>query len=85
MHEGHFGDVRLDGLALVAPGEFASSMWAENTDSLMSVMSYADAKGTPSQRDALEHIFRGDVRGWPGTFVSLICDVREGRYAPIKR
>lgn len=83
VHEGHFEDVRLDGLAVVALGEFAGNMWEENTDARMSVMFYIDAEGTRAQRDALEEIFRGNVGGWPGTFGSLIGEVREVRYAPI--
>ncbi|MEV7279875.1 DUF1326 domain-containing protein [Streptomyces sp. NPDC093111] len=83
VHEGHFEDVRLDGLAVVALGEFAGNMWEENTDARMSVMFYIDAGGTRAQRDALEEIFRGNVGGWPGTFGSLIGEVREVRYAPI--
>ncbi|MEU2233884.1 DUF1326 domain-containing protein [Streptomyces vietnamensis] len=83
VHEGHCGDVRLHGLEVVALGEFAGNMWAESTDSRMSVMFSIDAKGTAARREALEEIFRGNVGGWPGTFGSLIGDVREVRYAPI--
>ncbi|MFJ9432625.1 DUF1326 domain-containing protein [Streptomyces sp. NPDC101490] len=83
IEEGHFEDERLDGLTVVALGEFSGNMWEENTQSSMRVMFYIDAKGTPSQRDALEEIFRGNVGGWPGTFGSLIGEVREVRYAPI--
>ncbi|WP_374115707.1 DUF1326 domain-containing protein [Streptomyces sp. NK15101] len=59
VREGHFGDVRLDGLGVVALGEFAGNMWAEKNDSRMSVMFSIDAKGTAAQREALEEIFRG--------------------------
>ncbi|MET9955394.1 DUF1326 domain-containing protein [Streptomyces sp. NPDC006339] len=83
IHEGHYGNERLDGLGVVALGEFAGNMWADDTDATMTVMFYIDAKGTPAQRDAMEEIFRGNVGGWPGKFGSLISDVREVRYAPI--
>ncbi|MEU7019175.1 DUF1326 domain-containing protein [Streptomyces sp. NPDC048717] len=83
IHEGHFDDVRLDGLGVVALGEFAGNMWEKDTDTRMSVMFYIDAKGTQRQRQALEEIFRGNVGGWPGTFGSLIGEVREVRYAPV--
>ena len=83
IHEGHFGDVRLDGLGVVALGEFAGNMWVDDPDATMAAMFYIDAKGTPAQRDALEEIFRGNAGGWPGTFGSLISDVRSVQYAPI--
>ncbi|MFI1828223.1 DUF1326 domain-containing protein [Streptomyces sp. NPDC020412] len=84
IHEGHFGDVRLDGLGIVALGEFAGNMWVDDPDATMTAMFYIDAKGTQEQRDALEEIFRGNVGGWPGKFGSLITEVRDVQYAPIR-
>ncbi|MGW6457945.1 DUF1326 domain-containing protein [Streptomyces sp. NPDC055078] len=84
IHEGHFGDVRLDGLGVVALGEFAGNMWVNDPDATMTAMFYIDAKGTPAQRDALEEIFRGNTGGWPGKFGSLISEVRSVQYAPIR-
>ncbi|WP_079036311.1 DUF1326 domain-containing protein [Streptomyces silaceus] len=84
VHEGHFGDVRLDGLGVVALGEFAGNMWVGDPDATMKVMLYIDAKGDRAQRDALEQIFAGHVGGWPGQFGSLIGELREVRYAPVR-
>ncbi|MEV5978341.1 DUF1326 domain-containing protein [Streptomyces sp. NPDC052114] len=84
VHEGHFGDVRLDGLGVVALGEFAGNMWVGDPDATMKVMFYIDAKGDQDQRDALEQIFAGHVGGWPGQFGSLISELREVRYAPVR-
>ncbi|WP_244502288.1 DUF1326 domain-containing protein [Streptomyces oceani] len=83
IHEGHLGDVRLDGLGVVALGEFAGNMWVGDPDATMTVMFYIDAKGDQRQRDALEAIFRGNMGGWPGKFGALISEVREVRYAPV--
>lgn len=83
VREGHLQNLRLDGLSVVALGEFAGNMWVGDPDATMTVMFYIDEKGTPAQRDALEQIFRGTLGGWPGTFGSLISEVREVRYAPI--
>ncbi|MET9294653.1 DUF1326 domain-containing protein [Streptomyces sp. NPDC003077] len=84
IHEGHFGDLRLDNLGVVALGEFAGNMWVGDPDATMKVMFYIDEKGSQAQRDALEEIFRGNVGGWPGKFGSLISEVRDVRYAPIR-
>ncbi|GHE39320.1 hypothetical protein GCM10018785_06150 [Streptomyces longispororuber] len=83
VHEGHFGDVRLDGLGVVALGEFAGNMWVGDPDATMKVMLYIDAKGDRAQRDALEQIFAGHVGGWPGEFGSLISELRDIQYAPV--
>ncbi|MEU3654472.1 DUF1326 domain-containing protein [Streptomyces sp. NPDC032161] len=83
VHEGHFGEVRLDGLGVVALGEFAGNMWVGDPDATMKVMLYIDAKGDQAQRGALEQIFAGHVGGWPGQFGSLISELREVRYAPV--
>lgn len=83
VHEGHFGQVRLDGLGVVALGEFAGNMWSGDPNVTMSVMLYIDAKGDADQRAALERIFAGHVGGWPGKFGSLISEIRDIRYEPI--
>ncbi len=83
IHEGHYGDVRLDGLGVVAIGEFAGNMWVGDPNATMKLMFYIDSKGDESQRHALEQIMAGREGGWPGQFGSLISDLREIRYAPI--
>lgn len=83
VQEGYFGGVRLDGLGVVALGEFAGNMWVGDPDATMKAMLYIDAKGDEAQRAALEQIFAGHAGGWPGEFGSLISDLREVRYAPI--
>ncbi|MBA0054168.1 DUF1326 domain-containing protein [Streptomyces sp. AJS327] len=84
VREGYFEDVRLDGLGVVALGEFAGNMWEGDPDVGMTVMLYIDAKGDTRQRAALERIFTGQVGGWPGTFGALIREVREVRYEPVE-
>lgn len=83
IHQGHYGQVPLDGLGVVALGEFSGNMWEDDSKASMEVMFYIDANGNSAQRDALEEIFRGNVGGWPGQFGSLISSVREVRYAPV--
>lgn len=84
VREGHFGDVRLDGLGVVALGEFAGNMWIGDPDATMKAMLYIDAAGDPAQRAALEEIFTGRAGGWPATFGALISDLREVRHAPVR-
>ncbi|QCX74672.1 hypothetical protein C9F11_04845 [Streptomyces sp. YIM 121038] len=84
IHEGHFGEVRLDGLGVVALGEFTGNMWVGDPNATMKVMLYIDAKGDRAQRDALQQIFAGHVGGWPGEFGSLISELRDVQYAPVR-
>jgi hypothetical protein len=83
VHEGHYEDVRLDGLGVVALGEFEGNMWIGDPDATMKLMFYIDAKGDERQREALEQIFTGKAGGWPGEFGSLIGELRGIEYAPI--
>lgn len=83
IHEGHLGETSLDGLGVVALGEFAGNMWAGDPDTTMTVMLYIDARGDGEQRRALEEIFAGRLGGWPGQFGSLISEIRDIVYAPM--
>ncbi|MDA2809777.1 DUF1326 domain-containing protein [Nocardiopsis sp. RSe5-2] len=83
VHEGHYGGTDLSGLGVVALGQFQGNMWIDDPDALMTLMFYIDAKGGPAQRQALERIFTGKEGGWPGTFGSLIGELRAVEHAPI--
>lgn len=84
VHEGHYGDIDLSGLGVVAIGEFKGNMWIGDPNATMTLMFYIDAKGDDDQRRALERIFVGKEGGWPGKFGSLISEVRSIEHAPIK-
>lgn len=83
VREGHYGDIDLAGLSVIALGEFAGNMWIGDPNATMKLMFYIDGKGNAAQRDALERIFTGKEGGWPAQFASLISEMRGIEYAPI--
>ncbi len=83
VREGHYGDVDLSDLSVVALGEFAGNMWVADPSAMMKLMFYIDARADADQRHALERIFTGKDGGWPAEFASLIEDLRGIEYAPI--
>jgi hypothetical protein len=83
IREGHYGDVRLDGLNVLAVGTFEGNVWAgEATNSFMGI--FMDARADDAQREALQTIFGGQAGGWPGEFATFIDEVRGLEYAPIE-
>lgn len=67
VNEGRVNDVALDGLTL---GLFARSPAAIHLGNL-TLFLLADEKATPSQRQALEPLLRGEYGGVPGIFAGL--------------
>lgn len=84
VSEGHWGDVDLSGLGVVAQGEFQGNMWIGDPDATMKLMFYIDEDADARQRVALERIFTGKEGGWPAEFASLIEELRGIEYVPIK-
>src|SRR6185436_19176420 len=81
INEGTFGDVRLDGLNVVALGSFEGNIWGGETKATMGI--YMDERADEGQREALGAIFGGQAGGWPGDFAALIDDMRGVEFAPI--
>jgi hypothetical protein len=81
IREGNYGDVLLDGLNVVALGNFEGNIWAGEAKPAMGF--YIDERADEDQRQALQMIFGGEAGGWPGDFAKLIVDVRGIEYAPI--
>ena len=79
--EGHFGDVRLDGLNVLALGAFEGNLWAGEAKVRMGL--YIDAKADARQREALQTVFGGQAGGWPAAFAANIGEVRGIEYVPI--
>jgi hypothetical protein len=82
IREGKFGDVRMDGLNVVAIGAFEGNIWEGETKAVMGI--FLDERADESQREALQTIFGGHAGGWPGEFASMIGEVRGIEYAPIE-
>jgi hypothetical protein len=81
IREGHFGDVRLDGLNVVAIGGFEGNVW-EGAKASMGI--FLDDRADDGQREALQAIFGGHAGGWPGEFAAVIGEVRGLETAPIE-
>ena len=81
IREGRFGDVRLDGLNVVALSYFKGNVWAGETKATVGI--YMDERADEHQREALQMIFGGEAGGWPAEFASVIGEVRGIEYVPI--
>jgi hypothetical protein len=81
IRDGKYGDVRLDGLSVMAVGAFTGNIWEGKTKASMAI--FIDERADERQRDALQMIFGGRVGGWPGTFANFIGEVRGIEFARI--
>ena len=81
IHEGHYGDVRLDGLSLIGMGSFEGNLWAgaKATFGL-----FIDEQADERQRGALQMIFGGQAGGWPADFAETIAEMRGVEFVPIE-
>jgi hypothetical protein len=81
IRQGQYGDVRLDGLSIIALGTFDGNIWEGKSKATMAM--FIDERADNRQREALQMIFGGRVGGWPGTFAQFIGEVRGMDFAPI--
>jgi hypothetical protein len=81
IRSGHYGDVRLDGLNVMAVATFDGNIWEGQTKATMGL--FLDERADDRQREALQQIFGGRVGGWPGVFANFIGDVRGLEFARI--
>jgi hypothetical protein len=80
ISEGHFGDVSLDGLNLVALAAFEGNIW-EGAKADMAM--FVDEQADDDQREALQTIWSGQAGGWPGDFAAMIGNMRGMEFARI--
>ena len=81
IRTGTYGDVRLDGLSVMAVGAFTGNIWEGQTKASMAM--FLDERADDRQREALQLIFGGRVGGWPATFAGFIGEVRGMEFAHI--
>jgi hypothetical protein len=81
VREGHYGDVLLNRLSLVALGEFEGNAWTGEAKPRMGF--FIDDKASAAQRAALQTIFAGQAGGWPARFAALISEMRGVEFVPI--
>lgn len=82
IREGHYGDVRLDGLSLIALGAFEGNIWGGETKTDIGL--FIDEQADESQREALQMIFGGQAGGFPAQFAELIGEMRGIEFVPIE-
>ncbi len=82
VRRGHYGEVALDGLNVLAVGHFDGNIWAGETKVVLGM--FIDDRASEEQRDALRRIFGGEVGGFPAMFAELFGEVRGLEYAPIE-
>jgi hypothetical protein len=80
IREGHFGDVQLDGLNLLALTAFEGNVWADEAKVRMGI--FIHERADERQRQALQAVFGGQAGGWPA-FASLIGELRGVEFVPI--
>ena len=84
IRDGHYGDVPLDGLNVVAISSFKGNIW-EGTHSEPKLGVVIDERADEGQRDALQMIFGGQAGGWPARFNEIIGPEMLGlEFAPIE-
>jgi hypothetical protein len=83
IREGNYGDVRLDGLSLIAVGRFEGNIWTGEATNVSMGM-FIDERADERQREALQMIFGGQAGGWPADFAELIEEVRGIEFVPIE-
>jgi hypothetical protein len=80
INEGRYGNVPLDGLNVLAIGDFHGNIW-EGAKARMGI--FFDERADSQQRDALLSIFGGQAGGWPAGFADLIGESRGTEFVPI--
>jgi hypothetical protein len=82
IREGKYGDVELDGLNVVALGQFEGNIWDEETKAVMGM--FLDERADERQREALQTIWSGQAGGWPAGFAESIGEIRGLEFVPIE-
>ena len=81
IREGHYGDVRLDGLNVVRLTIFPGPGIMASGNQRMAL--YIDERATPVQHDALVEIFSGKAGGPPQRLQTLVTDFLGVKQVPI--
>jgi hypothetical protein len=81
VRQGHFGEVQLDNLNLLALAAFEGNVWAGEAAVAMGL--FIDETADGQQREALQRIFAGEAGGWPAQFATLVGEFRGIEFVPI--
>ena len=82
INQGTFGDVPLDGLNVLAIGEFHGNLWTGEAKPTLGI--FIDERANDRQREALQMIFGGQAGGFPAVFAGMLGEMRGIEFAPIE-
>lgn len=83
IREGHYGDVRLDGLNLIMIASFSGNIWTGSHRDPKAAL-FLDERADGQQRGALGAIFGGQAGGWPQQFAEMFHGEMQGMdFAPV--
>lgn len=82
VREGSYGDVRLNGLSVIALVEFEGNAWTKENPVTLGIL--MDERADEKQREALQMVFSGQAGGWMGVFAELVGEVRGIEFVPIE-
>jgi len=81
IREGEYGDLRLDGLNVLAVSQFEGNLWAREAQLTLGL--YIDVRADEQQREALQQVFSGQAGGFMATFAELVGEVSGLEFVPI--
>ncbi|MGH2728797.1 MAG: DUF1326 domain-containing protein [Actinomycetota bacterium] len=81
IREGHYGEVRLDGLIVVGVSRFEGNLWA---GAKVTAGGFMDERADQRQREALLMIWSGQAGGFPAVLAERIGEVRGFEFAPVE-
>jgi hypothetical protein len=81
IREGASGNIRLDGLNVLAVSQFEGNIWAG--EARLTLGLYIDERADEGQRDAIQQVFSGQAGGFMATFAELVGEVRGVEFVPI--
>jgi hypothetical protein len=79
--KGTFGDVKLDGLSVIAVAAFDGNLWAG--EGKLSMGLFIDERSTEAQRNAIQAIFSGQAGGFMASLARSVGEVRGVEFVPI--
>ena len=82
IKKGHFDDVSLAGLNILALGQFNGNIWGDETKATLGI--FIDERADEKQRQAIQTIWSGQGGGFPAVFADLVGEMRGIEFAPIE-
>jgi hypothetical protein len=82
VNRGQYGEVPLDGLNVLAIGQFEGNLWTGEAHPIMGI--FIDERADETQRNALQAIFGGQAGGFPAEFAKMVAEIRGLEFAPIE-